>query len=246
MSNPPRLTIVMIEYRLATAADRAGCSLLWQQVFGDEAAFVDSFFSSIPNLHSYIALADKQVVSAFHLLPCVIAEQDKCLLQGWYLYAAATAPPFRGRGLMGSLIQKAAGAERRAGADFICLYPAQESLYSYYARLGFAPKLQAAFCRENPFASAVTFSSGRAWMDLQKQYYTGAYVRFEKTVYDFWLQIPDENLAFPVRDAQGGYKVPVANALGAQTVLRPDGMLLPLSDRARQAEMPVYLDLTLA
>lgn len=237
----------MIEYRLGNVDDRAGCSLLWQQVFGDEATFVDSFFLSIPNLRSYIALADGQVVSAFHLLPCSIVCKDKMLLRGWYLYAAATAQPFRGKGLMGALIQKAARAERRTGADFICLYPAEDSLYSYYARLGFRPKLQAAFCRQNPFAfSADALSFGRACMELQEQYYSGAYVRFDGAVYDFWLQTSEVPIGFPAQDAQGLYKVPVANAAGTRAVLRRDGMLLPLSDNTRQIDEPIFLGLTLA
>ncbi|MBQ7106941.1 MAG: GNAT family N-acetyltransferase [Clostridia bacterium] len=49
-----------------------------------------------------------------------------------YIYAAATKPEFRSKGLMRSLIEKA-----KEYYDVLALKPAEQSLYNYYEKLGF-------------------------------------------------------------------------------------------------------------
>lgn len=71
------------------------------------------------------------------LLPLALYAGGRPAEQGQYVYAAGTLPAFRGRGIMAELVRSAV----RASAGFTALLPAQDSLYGYYARLGFSPVL---------------------------------------------------------------------------------------------------------
>lgn len=58
-------------------------------------------------------------------------------LSGVYLYAAATLPEYRGRGIMTELISYANNDARQNGASFCALMPASRSLFSYYEKSGY-------------------------------------------------------------------------------------------------------------
>lgn len=116
---------------------------LWETVFGDPRSVTDAFFAHAfyPDGCFYEAV-DGKVVSAFYLLPVTYHGQN-----GFYLYAAATLPAYRGQGLMGRLIREALVFAKNQ-ADFVYLCPAEDSLYTYYARFGFSQTLYAAFVVE--------------------------------------------------------------------------------------------------
>lgn len=110
---------------------------LWKDVFGDEDGYIRLFFEDIyPYSKVFAHFENGEAVSAFYLLDCEIRYHEK-LYSGYYLYAAATALPFRAKGLMSALIRQAQEFCKDDGKDFICLVPANEPLYSYYAKLGF-------------------------------------------------------------------------------------------------------------
>ena len=62
-----------------------------------------------------------------------------------YLYAAATLPQYRSRGIMGGMIRFAADFCRSAGFHSIVLVPAEESLFGYYGRSGFKTAFYGAY-----------------------------------------------------------------------------------------------------
>ncbi len=117
---------------------RKGLTELWHTVFGDDYGYIDCFFEKAYSYCDvFLTLADSKPVSSFYLLPCYI-DYDGKRYKGKYLYAAATYPEHRGKGLMAELINEAIDYCRNSSdIDFISLVPAQEGLYNYYGRFGF-------------------------------------------------------------------------------------------------------------
>lgn len=110
---------------------------LWNEAFGDSREYIEFFLCECPDI---VCLGDTEggrLASMLFLLNGNIG-QYPCK----YLYAACTLKQFRGRGLMGELIEYAKKYCVEAGFDFIFLVPGEEGLYSYYKKFGFEPKFQ--------------------------------------------------------------------------------------------------------
>lgn len=114
---------------------------LWKDVFGDEDGYIDLFFAhAFPESHPFAVIEQGEIRSVLYLLDCRL-QAGKRQYNGYYLYAAATKPPYRGKGLMRSLIEEAKSYMHESNKDFIVLVPASEPLYGYYEKFGFATKL---------------------------------------------------------------------------------------------------------
>lgn len=112
-------------------------SQLWCDVFGDDKIYPDKFLIDCVNSSDiYAYREDGKIVSAFYLIDVQLVSFNK-RFSGKYLYAAATHPSYRSKGIMQSMIAGTASELKKNGIDFICLYPAEESLYGYYKKLGF-------------------------------------------------------------------------------------------------------------
>ena len=114
---------------------------LWHEVFGDEREYIELFFSeAYYDSECFAEMVDDEIVSALYLLKCVIKCSGK-IYRGRYLYAAATLPEYRGKGLMSKLIDEAQIYADRENFDFIALVPADDGLYDYYSRFGFTENM---------------------------------------------------------------------------------------------------------
>lgn len=114
---------------------------LWKEVFGDDEEYIRLFFKKAYFSGECFAFTEnEEVVSAFYLLKCSIKYGGK-IYKGRYLYAAATLPSFRGKGLMSALIDEGIEYARKENLDFIALVPAGDSLYDYYGRFGFVESM---------------------------------------------------------------------------------------------------------
>lgn len=110
---------------------------LWHNVFGDEYGYIDLFFDSVYFKSKIFAhFESDKIVSVFYLLDCKIRFEN-AMYDGYYLYAAATDPDFRKKGLMGSLIREGQVFAEKELKDFISLVPGNSQLYDYYAKFGF-------------------------------------------------------------------------------------------------------------
>ena len=110
---------------------------LWMKVFGDEREYVELLFQGEKEICDTFACYDgDSVCSALYLLDCTLKFDGK-VYKGKYLYAAATDPEYRGKGIMGTLVAEAQAYCKEAGLDFISLVPANDGLYLYYERFGF-------------------------------------------------------------------------------------------------------------
>ena len=106
---------------------------MWQEIFGDDVAEIDSFFVRHDDALPFIHKENGEVVSMLFVVP----------LQMWnkrvaYIYAVATKPEFRGRGIASSLLKEAVQyvciGEKY---DIIALIPSSAESKRLYERLGF-------------------------------------------------------------------------------------------------------------
>lgn len=125
------------ELRLANESDVAALRGNWRLSFGDGEPYLDFFFSRrfVPE-NTVVACSDDRVIAQLFLLPADLRTGND-LLAADYLFAAATHPAYRGRGIMTSLLAAARTicAERRK--DAIVLLPGTTELYRYYKNNGF-------------------------------------------------------------------------------------------------------------
>lgn len=130
--------------RTARATDVPQLKKIWQVCFGDSEAYID-FFLRGAFRPEYTLLWEEEgcICSMFFLLDSVLMIEGR-EYPAFYLYAAATLPEYRGRGLMGKLLQYAEGFCRERKRDYIVLVPAEKHLFSYYRKFGYREQLFAA------------------------------------------------------------------------------------------------------
>lgn len=113
---------------------------LWRIAFGDSEEYIDSFFSHFLRKDAcLVAEADGQAVSAMYILPGEsVFPHRKNVLSAGYVYALATLPEYRSRGI-GSAVYRAASGTALLSADAACVLPAEKGLYPFYETSGARP-----------------------------------------------------------------------------------------------------------
>ncbi|AVQ96095.1 GNAT family N-acetyltransferase [Ethanoligenens harbinense] len=192
---------------VAAEEDRRDVQKIWKTCFGDADAYIRFFIKThLPAGRCLVSKEGGRAVAMLFLLPsrCFYGGEGRAVQ---YVYAAATLPEFRRRGLMEGLLAYAHETAVAQGMLFTCLKPASEALYRYYGKLGYhtafhvthrilpASALDAQFHLSKADADTVfaqraqTFPVGLLW---------------GRELFDFvlreWKMAGGESLAFP-----GGY-----------------------------------------
>lgn len=123
--------------RLSQRSDLPELIELWQEAFGDDKEWIESFIDAfyIPN-NTLLDVQNNEISAALYLI-------DGDMLIGgkrhaaYYLYAACTKIKFRGKGIMTRLLEFAANEARQRGRNFICLKPGEKSLFDFYESRGY-------------------------------------------------------------------------------------------------------------
>lgn len=113
---------------------------LWLSAFpGDTPEDVSGFFERVYRPEECLVMEEDGLpVSMAFLLPAHLPVQEENLsLQ--YVYAAATRPDRRGKGLFSALLRAALERGRKQGAAASFLRPADAGLQEYYGRFGYRP-----------------------------------------------------------------------------------------------------------
>ena len=106
---------------------------VWHDIFGDEEAEIDSFLVRHSDAMPLIHKENNVVVSMLFMVP----------LQMWdkrvaYIYAVATQPEYRGRGIASKLLKEALQLiETNGEFDLVALIPSSTESKRLYERLGF-------------------------------------------------------------------------------------------------------------
>ena len=106
---------------------------LWHDIFGDEVAEIDAFLIEHSDAVPFIHKENERVVSMLFVVPLQMWEQRVA-----YIYAVATHPEYRGRGiaskLLGEALQYIDDCEK---FDLAALIPSSTESKRLYERLGF-------------------------------------------------------------------------------------------------------------
>jgi len=117
---------------------------LWKLAFGDTEEFLDLFFSTAyaPDRCRCIR-DDQEVAAALYWLDLDCQDQKFA-----YLYAVATDPAYRGKGLCRMLMEDTAAVLAARGYDGAILVPQDEGLRVMYGKMGYLPAttLEEGFC----------------------------------------------------------------------------------------------------
>ena len=156
---------------------------LWQTVFGDKEETIRYFLDNAVETGDIFAhKQDGKIVSAFYLVNSTLlsGNQEKKVK---YLYAAATLPEYRKKGIMGEMIKYAREYLKQKNVDFIALCPADEKLYDYYEKLGFVTSFTDRIYTINnndldSYKKSRYFNSNISYCDIRKYIPSLSYIDF--------------------------------------------------------------------
>jgi predicted N-acetyltransferase YhbS len=124
--------------QLADQHTRPFVRQIWKTVFDDSDAYMDLFFCyKYQDENTLVALEEGVVVASLQMLPYEITFWG-CKIPFYYLAGLSTLPPYRGRGLMSQLILASHLLMRERQIPLSILVPAEEKLFAYYERFGYA------------------------------------------------------------------------------------------------------------
>lgn len=123
--------------RFAANNDINGFISLWREAFGDSAEEIRFFLDNKFKPENTLIYDEYgEIASMLFLLDGKMCISGKDY-PSYYLYAACTAPKYRGRGIMSALLKAAEKTASDRNIRYICLLPAEDSLYDYYSRFGY-------------------------------------------------------------------------------------------------------------
>lgn len=110
-----------------------GLRRLWQRVFGDTDSWLDAFFAiGFSPERCRCVTCGEEPVSVLYWFDALLDGRKLA-----YLYAIATAPEHRGRGLCRRLTEDTHRHLAALGYDGTILVPAEPSLFAFYGRMGY-------------------------------------------------------------------------------------------------------------
>lgn len=149
----------MTTIRTSTPADIPALRELWQLAFGDSDAYVDNFFNTYYRPERMLMLEENGRLLAMtawfdttFVVPCLGNYRAA------YLYAVATHPDSRGKGLAGKLLAWADDFFRSLSIPAVTTVPAEPSLHRFFGTNGFRECFQHNEVRLFPGSAPSEFS----------------------------------------------------------------------------------------
>lgn len=128
----------MVALRASEWTDVPRLKVLWKLSFGDEDAYIDHFFTRYYAPERMLVLEESgtvQAMTAWFDMPVVFA--DGTTWPCAYLYAVATHPDCRGRGLAGQLLAFVDRWLKERGFACVSTVPARKDLHVFFGQNGF-------------------------------------------------------------------------------------------------------------
>lgn len=124
--------------RLSRTEDIPALRELWYLAFGDDGAYVDNFFATYYRPDRVLVLEAEGAVRAMTAwFDTQFVVPGRGEYRAAYLYAVATHPDWRSRGLSGRLLAWADDYFRSLGIPAVTTVPAQPSLHNFFGANGF-------------------------------------------------------------------------------------------------------------
>ena len=128
----------MLHIRLSAPDDVPRQRELWQLAFGDAGAYVDNFYNTYYQPERMLVLEeDGQVQAMTAWFDTALSVPGRAPARAAYLYAVATHPAARGRGLAGELLAGADQFFRAWNIPAVTTVPAEPSLHRFFGQNGF-------------------------------------------------------------------------------------------------------------
>ncbi len=126
--------------RFAEAGDHPRIKTLWAEAFGDPRAAIDLYFASRhKDEHMLVDERGGDIAGMLSLLPLTLCTGDGRTIPARYIYAVATALPYRRQGISTALLEAAHTYMQSRGEAAGVLVPASPGLFDFYAGRGYAP-----------------------------------------------------------------------------------------------------------
>ena len=128
----------MLTVRPSVTGDIPAQRELWKLAFGDSDQYIDNFYSTYYRPERVVVLEEDGVVrsmTAWFDTVFVVPGQGE--YRAAYLYAVATHPDRRGRGLAAKLLAGADEYFRSLGIPAVTTVPAEPSLHNFFGANGF-------------------------------------------------------------------------------------------------------------
>ena len=128
----------MEQIRLSSTADIPVLRRLWTLAFGDGGAYLDNFFNCYYRPERMIVLEqDSEVLAMTAWFDTTFVLPGEGEYRAAYLYAVATHPDHRGKGMSGRLLAWADNHFRNLNIPAVTTVPATPSLHNFFAANGF-------------------------------------------------------------------------------------------------------------
>ena len=139
--------------------DKEQIAAIWRACFHDSDDFIRFFFDRIYRPENTLVMRENgRVVSALQMLPYTMTF-GKRLLDTAYLGGVCTHPEEQRRGLMKRLMEDSLREMELRGIPLSVLIPADDWLFRFYARFGFAT----AFYRTEEVCTVLPGQTGEQW-----------------------------------------------------------------------------------
>ena len=173
----------------AAATDKEDIAALWAEAFHDNDDYIRLFLEKRLSPDDFLLLReDGELAAMAAFLPAEFRAESGELTPIRYVYALATAPKHRGRGLAAKLLDFASA---HYGVPLV-LVPAEAELEAFYAKLGFARGFRAEEwnVEPNPVLPKATFrpSDARTFARRREETATGAYVKWDEEAISFAIE----------------------------------------------------------
>lgn len=191
----------MVEF--ATEKDINALNQMWQSVFLEDKEVTEYFFENIfKDVIAPIIRIDGEIASSLFLLDCNIGKyKGKCV------YCAMTKYTHRGKGYMKKLLDFSYNWCRDNEFDFLCLVPAEKSLFEYYANCEFVPfgvRRTHTINGEKPIQKEkLCFENELSFDNKVCEYWEQSCIHYGGKATDFGLAFDDENVF--IRNAKGSF-----------------------------------------
>ena len=160
--------------------DNGQITALWSEVFGVSIEEIEFFLKNCKHKSCLALFNSGEIQSMLFLVDC-----SYCGFSGKYVYAVCTRKTSRNNGYASSLVEEA----KKYMGDFLWLIPANDNLFNYYSRLGFAVKLYS----EGEYNEKITFDEDK---DIIEYLYEGSEYDCPKGMIYSKVKLPNGGTGF--------------------------------------------------
>ncbi len=180
-----------MELRPVQKAELPRLTCLWQECFGDAPEEINRFWSALFGKIQVFAAWEKETpLSMLCALPLSLVDETGESFPACYFYAVCTAPKHRRQGICGKLMCFTEDTLKKQGIAFTCLVPAEESLFSFYERLGYQTAFYHKIYTVSPKKDSVKITEigPEAYQNLRQMQLYGAFADYDLPLL-FWQQV---------------------------------------------------------